>query len=861
MYRLGEEALRQRMKNITTWLDNKPAVARTVFLVALSVVVVYSIVWIQRYASVTTDQNLYDDIDGSVTVVSVTSGGVSDRAGLMVGDIIVAVNGDTVSNKYEANEYLMQGRRGHVIRYTIERAGTRLDIDVVMAEFGLPLQYLGAIVTGYILIALAAFVYLRRTSYGTARLFGWAHLSFGFALLVHRGVGMPHYPDMLSAVSVVLHPTLWVIAVTLFMHLLLHFPVARYVRPVPPPMLTALYAIPGTAFFILLMFVHALPIAGVVGVLLPFIGLNLSIVAVQVLFRRRMKNLESADYPHKARPVHVTLFIALVYIAGLFFLTVPSDWQALFFSGIFIPFSILTSVIRLRIFDLYIVVRRRSMYALLSGSLVLLLILVFFFTLLVLPKRSLDLPVIHVGGGQIELLRSSALSAEQRDVFEKRWMIAAGVFLILALWFSYTRGHNYLDQRFYRGSYDYKRALTAFSNLSHSYSDKRMLAEAVVADVVTIMRLKGAAFSLREDGGFRMLASHRLPATKGMLLFSPSALAELEQEFKKARVRPVDNLEQRDRFMGYGIDFLVGVSVDRDLHALLLLGEKESETNYSREDVELLENLAINISDSLLTMRFYEEAKEQERLRSELEIARHIQLQSLPTELPEFPGIDIAARCIPATEVGGDFYDVLPRHDSTTLLLGDVSGKGTPAAMYVARIQGIFKTIESYQPSLWELFVRLNTQVFDHFEKRNFVTISALRVDFMSNEVRIIRAGHLPVLHFNTLSREVIEHQPGGMAIGLDRQLFAEKLEEQGIFVRGGDVFVMLSDGVTEVENSVGEQFGIEGVRQCIIRSARGNATEILESIFSEIQTYSDVTEMQDDATVMVVKFHIRDSH
>lgn len=258
-----------------------------------------------------------------------------------------------------------------------------------------------------------------------------------------------------------------------------------------------------------------------------------------------------------------------------------------------------------------------------------------------------------------------------------------------------------------------------------------------------------------------------------------------------------------------------------------------------------------------MTMRFYEGAREKERLRKELEIARRIQLASLPSEIPELPGIDIAAHSMPAHEVGGDFYDFLPRYDSTTFIIGDVSGKGTSAAMYLARIQGIVKTIESYQPSLWELLVRLNTQIFDHIEKKSYLTMAGLRVDLLKNEVSFLRAGHLPLVHYNALNREVTLHQPRGMGIGLDRHMFAEQLEEEKIFVRGGDILLLVSDGITEAVNEEGTQFDFEGATTSIAENAGGSAQQILEELFAAVGRFTGSAERHDDATAVVIKFSI----
>jgi serine phosphatase RsbU (regulator of sigma subunit) len=483
-------------------------------------------------------------------------------------------------------------------------------------------------------------------------------------------------------------------------------------------------------------------------------------------------------------------------------------------------------------------------------------ILLFFLLLYLLPSQTLDVPVLHVTGEQVEIIRIANLPEEQQLVFTKRLYLTMGVFLLALLWWLHRRTRRYLDARFYRGSYDYKHALTSFSKLSHSYSDSATLAQAVVNDLVKLMYLKGAVFALRNGEGYLPLAANGMHVDTALLRFEKESFVSFESAFARGPSQPVDNLPLRERFAGTDVEFITAVSTaDRRIDALILLGEKEAETNYSREDVELLDNLAINVADALTTMRFYESAREKERMRKELEVARRIQLSSLPDALPELPGIDMAAESLPAYEVGGDFYDFLPRHDSTMLLIGDVSGKGTSAALYLARIQGIMRTIESYHPSPWELFVRLNTQIFDHIEKSSFLTLAALRLDLLRSEVTFLRAGHLPLLHYNSLSREVLLHQPSGLGIGLDRHAFAEQLAETSIFVRGGDVLVLLTDGITEAENENGQQLGMDGIVACLQRSADASADGIKHALLDCVSAWAGARERTDDQTLVVVKF------
>jgi serine phosphatase RsbU (regulator of sigma subunit) len=253
-------------------------------------------------------------------------------------------------------------------------------------------------------------------------------------------------------------------------------------------------------------------------------------------------------------------------------------------------------------------------------------------------------------------------------------------------------------------------------------------------------------------------------------------------------------------------------------------------------------------------MTFYEGTKEQERMRRELEIARRIQASALPDDLPEFPGLDVSASSEPAYEVGGDFYDFLGHHNAITFLIGDVSGKGTSAALYLSRAQGIVRAIDSYGPSLWELLVRLNTQIFDHLDRQAFLTLAALRVNLLSDSITFLRAGHLPMLQYKASTDDVLEHKPRGLGIGLDATSFGTHLEELTLRREENDIYLLVTDGITEAANGSGQQYGMERTAAVLRANAAGSARDVRDALLASVRDFVGDTEQFDDMTVLVVR-------
>ena len=146
----------------------------------------------------------------------------------------------------------------------------------------------------------------------------------------------------------------------------------------------------------------------------------------------------------------------------------------------------------------------------------------------------------------------------------------------------------------------------------------------------------------------------------------------------------------------------------------------------------------------------YEDLAMQERIKHELDLARKIQLASLPQTIPDIKGLDISGVSLPALEVGGDFYDFLNgTPDDLTVIIGDVSGKGTSAALHMSKAQGIMRTLYEFKLSPKELCIRTNQLIFNYLEKGAFISAIAAKINSRKKELVFTRAGHMPLLYYN----------------------------------------------------------------------------------------------------------------
>ena len=244
------------------------------------------------------------------------------------------------------------------------------------------------------------------------------------------------------------------------------------------------------------------------------------------------------------------------------------------------------------------------------------------------------------------------------------------------------------------------------------------------------------------------------------------------------------------------------------------------------------------------------EVAERLSLKSDLEIARDIQLAMLPRGLKTIADIRVCGMTRPANTVGGDFYDVLPLADGRVVIaVGDVAGKGSPAALLMALLLAMLRTLVDEGLESARLIERLNVQVGRHSPASRFITLFCGIYDPRDGGLAYVNAGHLPPL----IARAdgTLAHLPGtGLALGMFE--FA-KYESQRVGIAPGDTLVLYSDGITEAENTNGKAFEDSGL-EAIVATSRGADPETLANrIFAGVLHHAGDARLADDLTVLAL--------
>lgn len=257
-----------------------------------------------------------------------------------------------------------------------------------------------------------------------------------------------------------------------------------------------------------------------------------------------------------------------------------------------------------------------------------------------------------------------------------------------------------------------------------------------------------------------------------------------------------------------------------------------------------------------------QQAETKERLEEELRIAREVQMSLLPREMVTIPGLDITATCLPAREVGGDYYDFIPLGERRLgVLVADVSGKGTSAAIYMAELKGVVLSLSQGHQSPRDLLLEVNRIMTTTIDSRSFVTMMYVVVDLDQGTLTYARAGHTPLIHAsaNSTGDAVQVLAPSGLVVGLggfERQ-FEELLVEESRPIADGDLIVLFTDGVTEAMNERDDLFGEDRLTLLIAENISRSPKAIQTQILGDIQAFVGETNQHDDMTMVVLKVRL----
>jgi len=296
----------------------------------------------------------------------------------------------------------------------------------------------------------------------------------------------------------------------------------------------------------------------------------------------------------------------------------------------------------------------------------------------------------------------------------------------------------------------------------------------------------------------------------------------------------------------------VPLSVDeRDVFGLIYADSPTYETTFSEEHLNILTTLASVASIRVENATLLEERFERERMEHELELATEIQQRFQPSSPPVVDGYEFQGISFSCYEIGGDYYDFIARHDGRMLIaLGDVSGKGTAAALLMSSLHAAIHAQVSAKSSLEETVDSVNQYLADNTPANRFVTLFIAELEPSTGGLKYINAGHNPPL-IGRADGTIAQLSSGGFPLGI---MPGAEFEVGQNTLSTGDVLVVYSDGVSEANNIHDEEFGMERLEEVVRKNVTASASGLRDKVESSLSSFTQTAPANDDITLVIVK-------
>lgn len=366
-----------------------------------------------------------------------------------------------------------------------------------------------------------------------------------------------------------------------------------------------------------------------------------------------------------------------------------------------------------------------------------------------------------------------------------------------------------------------------------------------------------------------MRAVSLLDARRGALYLRRGARMELDRAFggsaeplldpQQAEVRALLGGEARPNCCALpGAQHLLGVPVESDgiAKGILVVGDKESRRGvgpFPESDRRTLELLANQAAIALENAELHRQALEKERLEREIELASEIQRQILPKGLPSVAGWELVGWNRPARHIGGDYYDLFRLQgeaDRLAVVVGDVSGKGVPAALLVSTLHSALRLLVERMSVCPDLLSRLNHHILESSAPNKFITLFLGELDPASGELTYLNAGHNPGLVVRAAGG-VEQLGPGGLPLGL---MPGATFRAERLTLAPGDLLCLYSDGITEATAPSDEEFGADRLGRLLGETRERAVVDILAEIDRATTAFAAGSPQGDDQTVLLIR-------
>jgi sigma-B regulation protein RsbU (phosphoserine phosphatase) len=390
-------------------------------------------------------------------------------------------------------------------------------------------------------------------------------------------------------------------------------------------------------------------------------------------------------------------------------------------------------------------------------------------------------------------------------------------------------------------------AMYDLSQATRHYLDIDQLLRRLAYEAARLVKV-GGAFMLLQAANWPMFIEH-YPAP----LLDPATLRHYLDEVRASGTEFLYSNAGQNDSASFRNMLLVPVMIRGEMIAALGLLNKPS-GDFTSPDIKLARAIAEHAGAQLENLMLYHEHLEQTRMQTEMRLAQSVQLNLLPHKAPAVAGLDVWAGSRPASRVGGDFYDFIDRPGAPFIFtVGDVSGKGMPAALLMAMTRTVLRNKANLSPTPTPQVVmdRSNAELYNDFnEVSMFATVFVGQYSPEGRHLVYANSGHSPVV-FCPAGQEPELLRADGTAMGVLPQSYAI---DRHLTLQPGDLLVVGSDGLNEAHNTVDEMFGYDRLLRLVQNMADQPAAVIAEHLYQTVAAFSGGRAQDDDQTIVVVK-------
>ena len=813
----------------------------------------------------------YDEKTHSQPVEDVEEGSPAERAGLKVGDRIIAVNGRALDSDIGSTEAYVRGRPGDRVELTVERAvepkplilhGVFRTTALAGASEGLArssaLQITGTFPIPFLLVGFAV-LFLRLEephAWLLALLFcafvatpGFSNplavsppvRAFALAFRAFSGMLCPLF-YLFFAVFPLQSPLdrrlPWLKWAGLVFGVCIVLPGLRTGEPSLPPAVAHLVG-SHNADVISTSLKYALLALGMIS-----LAQNSFMAAVPPEARRKSRVILWGTV---AGVMPVVLERAAVDFGGYR----PSFWVDTVLALVLFlyPLSFAYAVVKHRVMEIPVLLRRSARY--------------------VLVQRGFIVLMFIIAASAIGLFTQVFSRFVRADA--NIGMALSAVFGIVLVWTSaplVKRGTARIDRAFFRSAYDSRIILHDLAEKTRTVGDRRQLAMLLERHVSEALHPKTLACYFESGNGRLAAISGTLPATLETLAANAPVFVELARR-GKAWEAPSESAGAKElaALAPLAPECLVPIlGRENNLIGLLVLGQRLSEEPYSGEDKHLLDSVAAHAGIAFENIRLAEKMAERmeadRRIAQEMEFARQVQARLFPQKLPAMKTLEYTGACIQARKVGGDYYDFLELSPGRlALVLADIAGKGVSGALLMANLQANLRSQYAIAvDDLPRLLTSVNRLFYESTDDASYATLFFADYDDSSRKLRYANCGHLPPLLLRargSSQRRVsetpkVEWLPSTCTVmGLFEAWHCEIAEVE---LALGDTLVLYTDGITEAENADGEEFGVSRLLDTLRSHSHLPVGPLLQAVVGAVQQFSSGGDQQDDITLVIAR-------